>query len=83
MIRKSNMILGNDKSNYQTQNNSTFVSMPISNYHITQKSNVSNINFGGDGNAFTSEQKYNYSHKETGPHQVDKEKIRDFRSAHF
>jgi len=48
------MILGNDKSNYETQNNSTFVSKPITNYHSIQKSNASNINFGGDKIGYNS-----------------------------
>jgi hypothetical protein len=57
--------------------------MPLTNYHNNQKSNISNINFGGEGNVFLSEQKYNYAHKECGPQTVDKEKVKDFRSAHF
>lgn len=48
------MILGDDKTNFQTQNNSTYVQKPINNYHITQKSNVSNIKLGNDNNGFLS-----------------------------
>lgn len=48
------MVLGNDKSNYQTQNNATYTPQPINNYHNNQRSNVSSINLGGDGGAFTS-----------------------------
>lgn len=83
MIRKSNMILGNDKPNFETQNNATYVQMPLSNYHITQRSNVSSINLGGDANAFKSEHKQNFAHKDAVAQPVDKERIRDFRSAHF
>lgn len=57
--------------------------MPLNNYHITQRSNVSSINLGGDGNAFKSEQKQNFAHKESVAQPVDKDRIRDFRSAHF
>lgn len=83
MIRKSNMILGNDKPNFETQNNATYVKMPINNYHVTQRSNVSNINLGGDGNGFVSEHRQNFAHKESTAQPVDKDRIRDFRSAHF
>lgn len=54
MIRKSNMILGNDNCNFQTQNNATYTKMPITNYHNTQRSNISSINLGGDNNNFHS-----------------------------
>jgi len=37
--------------------------MPINNYHITQKSNVSSISLGGDANGFLSEHKQNFAHK--------------------
>lgn len=57
--------------------------MPINNFHITQKSNVSNINLGGDQNGFLSEQKQNFSHKEHIAQPVDPERIRDFKSSHF
>lgn len=57
------MVLGNDKSSYQTQSNATYTPQPINNYHNNQRSNVSSINLGGDGGAFTSEHKYNYAHK--------------------
>lgn len=77
------MVLGNDKSNYETQNNATYTQMPINNYHSTQRSNVSSINLGGDNNAFKSEHKQSYAHKDSAAQPVDKDKIRDFRSAHF
>ena len=77
------MILGNDKPNFETQNNATYVAMPINNYHVTQKSNISSISLGGDANGFSSEQKQNFAHKESTAQPVDKERIRDFKSAHF
>lgn len=57
------MILGNDPSMFQTQNNATYVPKPITNYHVTKKSNTSNIDLGGDKNGYSSENKGNYYHK--------------------
>ena len=51
---RTNMILGNDSPNYQTQNSATFVPKPITNYHATHKNNNSSLNFGNDKPTFTS-----------------------------
>lgn len=57
------MILGNDNTNYTTQNNATFVSKPIENYHNNQRSNISSISLGADNAQLVSEHKYNFAHK--------------------
>ncbi len=54
MIRRSNIILGNDKSNFNTESNTTYVPKPIHNERVTQVSNFSNINLGNDGKNFSS-----------------------------
>ena len=77
------MILGNDNPAFQTQHNSTYTKMPIENYHVTGRSNVSNINLGNDGNKFLSENRAHYLHKDSNAQPVDKDRILDFRSAHF
>ena len=63
MIRRSNMMLGNDKTNYNTQNNVTYVQKPIANYHVSQKSNLSHIEMGKGGQNYSSENKANFLHK--------------------
>ena len=77
------MILGNDTNNFQTQNNATYTQKPIQNYHTTQTSNVSSINLGIDGNKYVSENRAHFAHKDSSMKPVDKNRILDFRSAHF
>lgn len=57
------MILGNDKTNFNTENSATYVPKPIHNERVTQVSNFSNINLGNDGKNFSSENKANFLHK--------------------
>ena len=59
------------------------MSKPIANYHITQRSNTSNISLGADPNAYSSENKGNFYHKQGESKPVDKERVLDFKSAHF
>ena len=83
MIRKSNMILGNDRSNFETQNNATYTQKPIQNYHSSQRSNISSISLGTEGNNFLSQNKASYIHKDSGAQPVDRNRVLDFKSAHF
>ena len=56
---------------------------PITNYHITKKSNTSNISLGADFNGYSSENKGNFYHKEVQANPVDKNQVQDFKKAHF
>ena len=59
------MVLGNDNSNFCTQNNATYVPKPLNNERVTQVSNFSNIDLGNDGKNFSSENRANFLHKDS------------------
>lgn len=54
--RKSNLMLGNDRLAYETQNGAVYRNNLItSNHHVHKESNSSNINLGSDGVNYASE----------------------------
>lgn len=76
------MILGHQPVNYTSQNADTF----------TKKENVgtkpvgkmpTNVDLGSDSAPFQSTHKQAFDHKISTTMPVDKNRIRDFRSAHF
>lgn len=76
------MILGNQAPQYQTQNLATYVNRSSS---MTKpiKAPDSGISLGNDKGGYISSNKTDYGHKFHAPVKVDKDTIRDFRSAHF
>lgn len=60
--RKSNLMLGNDKRSYETQNGTTYKNNLMSiNPHVHKESNSSNINLGSDGINYASECKERFT----------------------
>lgn len=76
------MILGNQVPNYQTQHSSTYVNRSIS---VTKpiRAPDSGLSLGNDQNRYTSTNKSDFGHKFNPASKVDKDMIKDFRSAHF
>lgn len=77
------MMLGNDRSNFMTQNNATYTEKPIDIHYANQTSNLSHISLGADSKNYESENKANFLHKEAVSKPVDKARVLDFKSAHF
>ena len=77
------MVLGDNKPDFQTQHNSAYQPVPLSNYHARKGDNSSNITLGKDKGGYISENKQHFAHKEAPKSSVDPSVLRDFRNAHF
>jgi hypothetical protein len=77
------LVFGYGNTAYQTSNNAAHNSKPIAPNRAAERSYGTNVIFGGDGGNYHSENKSRFAHKEVGYQAVDKDRVRDFRSAHF
>lgn len=66
-----------------TSNAATHNIKPISNSKGPGRSYQTNISLGTDGGQFNSEHKTQFSHKNGEIQSVDKQRVLDFKSAHF
>lgn len=57
-------MLGNDQSNFQTQNNITYKNTGTQNYHAHKPTNIANIELGNDSINYASEQKQRFHFKD-------------------
>jgi hypothetical protein len=79
----TNLILGYDKGAFVTSSQAELGPKAISANNRVQRSYEGNVVFGGDGNNYHSEQRSQFAHKESGYSKVDKDRVLDFKSAHF
>jgi len=78
-----NLILGYDQHHYTTSNAASHNLKPITNNQAPVRNYGTNITLGGDHNHYHSEQKTQYAHKDSAMETVSKDKVLDFKSAHF
>lgn len=81
-LRKTNMVLGNQNPHYQTQSSATYVNRSSSAARPIKASD-GGISLGNEKSSYMSSNKMDYAPKYNSVSKVDKEKIRDFKSAHF
>lgn len=82
-VRESNLVFGYGNTAYQTSNNAAHNAKPIAVNRAAERNYGTNVILGGDGGNYHSEQKSRFAHKEAGYQGVDKNRVLDFRSAHF
>jgi hypothetical protein len=58
-------------------------SKPIAQSKAQERNYGTNVVLGGDGGHYHSEQKTQFTHKASGYQTVDKERVHDFKKAHF
>ena len=77
------MVFGFGSGNYQTSNNAAHNSKPISSIKTLERSYGANVILGADTSNYQSEAKNQFAHKESGYQSVDKNRVLDFKAAHF
>jgi hypothetical protein len=82
-IAGTHLVLGYDNNKFLTSNAATHNIKPILPVSANSRSYATNISLGTDQGQFHSEQKAQFSHKNSSKQTVEKEKVLDFRSAHF
>ena len=81
--RDSNLVFGFGGTGYQTSNHSAHDSKPVAASKPIERTYGNNILMGADPISYHSEQKAKFAHKEADYQTVDKERVRDFKKAHF
>jgi hypothetical protein len=82
-IGNTHLVLGYDQGQFVTSNAAIHNAKPLNASTGKGRSYVTNINLGSDQGHFHSEQKAQFSHKNSTTQAVEKEKVLDFKSAHF
>lgn len=80
---KTNLVLGYDQPAFTTTHSTSHAPKPLTNNKNVQRNYGTNVVFGGDSGNFHSENKAQFAHKEANYQNVDKDRVLDFRSAHF
>ncbi len=78
-----NLVLGYDNNHFLTSNAATHNIKPILPSVANTRSYGTNINLGSDSGHYSSEQKAQFAHKTSTKQTVEREKVLDFKSAHF
>lgn len=79
----ASIVLGYDPNAYTTSNAASHNAKALPNSKAPARNYGTNIVLGGDGPHFHSEHKAQFAHKDSTKESVDKQRVLDFKSAHF
>ena len=76
-------MFGFGQNGYQTSSGTAHNSKPVASSKPVERTYGTNVVFGGDAGNYHSEQKAQFPHKDSGYKAVDKDRVLDFKKAHF